>query len=113
MNCLCALTNPIPQCVDAIQIGVIADHNADIIVIITETVTGRNIRLEATSDGSGVVTADTSDNEEFFSPNLLYEIRLVHLNEQPIEFTVDTTLLPCVQAPFIPGDSTLSILTLA
>jgi len=103
MNCdKCTPVCSLPICATSINLGTITPDTT-VQVVFTEIVTGRKIKIEATSDSEGNLIVDVEDYRVFFSPNFMYEIALFSAitNDCPdIELTINDVVVSCVQVRF-------------
>lgn len=76
MSC-CPKACDLPLCANAILIGNIDDPDTEVLVYFLDTITGRVEVVEAESDEDGDVLADVEAIKDFFSPNLLYEVKIL------------------------------------
>lgn len=110
MSCLCDLTRPIPQCIEEIIVGYVTS-GLEVIVQFTEIITSRKETVEATADENGLITVDVTDIQEFFSPNFIYELRVIS-NGLSIEFGIDGVTVDCLQVQFEQGEAESATLNL-
>ena len=103
MSCLtCAITNPVPECVEQIVIGTISDVNEPIYIFIENTTTGRTTRYDEISDVSGLVTLDTSQIQ--FNQEFDYKIYITKQSSDSLLqelITIDGVASSCWVVPFI------------
>lgn len=74
MSCTtCTKAQPLPKCGTNLTIGTLT-ADTDYYVYIKKLSNGKLQRLEATSDGTGLLTADVSDLAEFLLPGSDFEL---------------------------------------
>lgn len=72
---ICVETKPIPKCVTSLVIGAIDAELTDVYVYVLNLTTGRQQRIETTSDLNGQVSIPLADPDvEFYSENFTYEL---------------------------------------
>lgn len=104
MSCDCPKVCEVSACANEIVIGTIDDADTDVIVQFTELITGRIKQFESTSDGSGDVSVDIEDERNFFTPNFIYELRILASNDNQCDtlpFTIDSIEYECVEVRFV------------
>lgn len=76
----CLVAKPIPSCTQTLNIGTISDINANVRVYIQDITTGQILSFDTTSDGSGLVSVDLSENN--FFDNHAYEMWVTDANAE-------------------------------
>lgn len=90
---------PVSKCVEMLTIGTISDANTDVVVILTNTATGRKELLTTTSDGSGLVTVDISGIE--LLQNSSYQIEIGENMTTFYDITIDGVTRDVVLMPVV------------
>jgi hypothetical protein len=102
MSCsTCQQVEPAPCCSTTLVIGTIADASVSVSVYFKNITTNRLLILPGTSDGSGLVSVDVSDEQ--FATNQSFEIWVTlatgNMNDKK-DITVNTTTADCLAAQF-------------
>ena len=98
MSCtICTKTKPIPQCSTTLELGAVVE--TDVVVVVTETATGRQRVIDGTVT-IGILTIDLTDLGAFISPNLEYNIQAYNTSlssyNTPINITINATEYTCL-----------------
>ena len=111
MSCTnCTESNQIPECVDTITIGTIANLNTAVYIYIRNLSTGYVHQQAATSSGAGLVILDsTLPDKSFYNENHLYELWITlqsaGINNKKT-ITIDAEVQDCLLLNFVKTDST-------
>ncbi len=106
----CQEVTPIPQCVEDITIGAIADLTTDVYVFVKNLTTGYLHQQEAVSDGAGLVILDsTLPDISFYNENHFYELWITKQSETindklPITVVGGATPFDCLLLVFTKTD---------
>lgn len=109
MSCNCTQTCLIPSCIESLIIGTIETTDS-VVVQFLDIVTGRTKTVEAQAEPSGQLIADVSEFADFFTPNFVYELRIL-TDTSSLCNTIDFTIgegetaqtLSCVTLNFYDG----------
>lgn len=102
MSCECTSVCSVSRCVELLTIGTI-DPDTTVIVQFKDIITGRIKQVNATSDENGLLIADVSTINTFFSESFVYEISLLGSNVNQCNttnFFVGETEVSCIRLTF-------------
>lgn len=114
MICNCTPVCSVSQCVETLTIGTIAPDTT-VLVQFKDIVTGRIKQITATSDENGLLIADVSSINNFFSANLVYELSVLANNTsqcQTINITIGETEIYCALIKFAAYQNQTGVLSI-
>lgn len=102
MSCECPKVCTMPKCSESIIIGTIAPDTT-VLVQFQNIITGKIKQVQSESDEDGLLTADISLINSFFTENFAYEITLLSSNKNQCdisEWLIGEESVSCVTAYF-------------